>query len=455
MRDPIVDPHRLPRRSSLAALLASAMVAAPLAAQAKGTAAVTGLWAAQTAPAEITVGWTRAAAADGAGGKTGGKSGGVVGYRVFRERRGERLANVAALGGSGTAFTVADRVRAGEGPRRYLVVAVLATGAVSDTARSNDVAPVSTTSGGRPEGGPASVVATVSGAHEVTLQWSAVPGATAYAIGRAVGTGGLQPLCRLCSTATTYVDRAITTGVVHRYAVSAHTVDGPSPRTQSNTVVPGGAKAVVEAVGDSTKGGELTPTGLWAAQISASEIRLVWEGAPGAAGYRLYDYQRDGRAHQFGAVGASGRTAVARVVAVGVPHRFSIHAVAPAGKALAPDTARFNVVVPEARVATADPPAAPASVSAAQTGPGEITVRWSAVPGATGYFVGRAVGTSGFQLLCALCAGGTSYVDRSAAPGQRHVYEVGAHSVQGAGRPAWSTPVVPVGAKGAVGSEKQ
>lgn len=88
--------------------------------------------------------------------------------------------------------------------------------------------------------------------------------------------------------------------------------------------------------------------------------------------------------------------------------------------------------------------ATPAPVVATQTGPGEITVTWTAVPGAVGYNVGRSVFPNGFQRLCPQCPASTTYVDRSVSAGVRHTYRVVALLPAGkASRPAVSEPVTP------------
>lgn len=68
---------------------------------------------------------------------------------------------------------------------------------------------------------------------------------------------------------------------------------------------------------------------------------------------------------------------------------------------------------------------APQDVRVRQTGPAELTLTWDAVPGATHYNVGRAVGNGGFQRV----ADGVNlrlprYVDLYAPPGARVVYTV-------------------------------
>lgn len=88
--------------------------------------------------------------------------------------------------------------------------------------------------------------------------------------------------------------------------------------------------------------------------------------------------------------------------------------------------------------------ATPAPVVATQTGPGEITVTWTVVPGAIGYNVGRSVFPNGFQRLCPQCPPTATYVDKGVTAGVRHSYRVVALFPGGkASRPAASEPVTP------------
>jgi hypothetical protein len=63
-------------------------------------------------------------------------------------------------------------------------------------------------------------------------------------------------------------------------------------------------------------------------------------------------------------------------------------------------------------------------VVAKQTGPGEITVTWRAVPGAKGYTIGRSVWPNGFQRFRPNYPAETSLIDRDITPGVTHTYSV-------------------------------
>lgn len=66
------------------------------------------------------------------------------------------------------------------------------------------------------------------------------------------------------------------------------------------------------------------------------------------------------------------------------------------------------------------------TVTAAQTGPAEITVRWNAVPGAKSYFIGRLVRPDGWRRVNPPTPSATSYVDRNVEVGRVYMYQVSA-----------------------------
>lgn len=171
------------------------------------------------------------------------------------------------------------------------------------------------------------------------------------------------------------------------------------------------------------------PGDLWAAQTSPTTVTLAWTRLPNVAEYRIHEV--DGR--EFRLLAKTRPSGDRYVMTVRPPwgvRRFAVEAVFEDGTTS--EKGLFNEVRTEAtKAGPVDPPA---SVTAEQTGPGEITVTWSAVPGATAYVVGRAVSPGGFRMLCSLCPTTGKYVDRAATPGAKHAYSVAALAARGASR---------------------
>ena len=184
------------------------------------------------------------------------------------------------------------------------------------------------------------------------------------------------------------------------------------------------------------------PGALWAAQTSPAEITLSWQIVPGAQAYRLYAIEA-GKPRLISTTRATGNRSVQRVVEYGAPHTYAIEAISERGTASA--RTPFNVVVPIKTTPGAT--AAPASVTAEADSSGAVALRWTPVPGATAYIIGRAVAPGGFRPICPLCPGdATTYIDNSTTPGATHAYSVVALTPRGASRATRSGEVVPVAA---------
>lgn len=203
-------------------------LAAPTAGAAAPEPAPGDLWAAQTGPNVVTLVWSRPEK--------------VMEFRIFQWEDGS-FKQISAPRSSANSFTLT--VRPPWGVRKYAIDAVFEDGTVSEKALFNEIRVDEVKPG--PVPAPASVTAEQTGPGEVTVRWSAVPDATAFIIGRAVGTGGLQMLCRICPTTGRYVDHAVQPGAEHTYAVTALAARGASRRATSNVLVPTGAPAVARA----------------------------------------------------------------------------------------------------------------------------------------------------------------------------------------------------------------
>ena len=210
------------------------------------------MWAAQTGPNQVALAWEEIP--------------GAVEYRIYAGDP-DAATNAAArrpistLSGSGRGGIITGMNRVSSG--LYLEAVGRDRRRIRKLA-FNTVTPIRA---GQVVTAPAEATATATGDTAITLSWTAVPGATAYILGRAVGPGGFQMLCRLCSTDPKFVDRDVMPGAGHSYTVTAVFPSGVSQRTLSNTVTPGAAVAVAGSAGTpgtgaptgSTSTGQTTP----------------------------------------------------------------------------------------------------------------------------------------------------------------------------------------------------
>lgn len=185
----------------------------------------------------------------------------------------------------------------------------------------------------------------------------------------------------------------------------------------------------------------LVPGRMWAARISASSIVLTWLTNPKAKRYKLFACSVSDCtvAKLLGTVGAATTRFIATVAGMTGAQRFAIEAVDEKG--LTSGKVLFNTITVD-KSAVATTPPAPASVTAAESG-NRITVTWDAVPGATGYFIGRSIAPGGFQTICRLCPTETSFVDSTIKSGSKHIYTIGAYTAAGISRRTSSNAVTP------------
>lgn len=115
---------------------------------------------------------------------------------------------------------------------------------------------------------PVALTGTATNA-QVQLAWSASANATSYHVKRAPAGGAYAFLANV--TATNYTDTALSNGVAYYYVVSALNLAGESP--------------------DSTQVGVpaqfITPSGLTATPISATQVQLVWNTFTNATSYNV------------------------------------------------------------------------------------------------------------------------------------------------------------------------
>ena len=226
------------------------------------------LWAAQNYPTSITLVWSSAS--------------GAAGYRISAGSKIERA------GASTLRWVVPVSGGMFGKPFQASIQTVSASGLLSERAEFPTVTPVRATQGTVPP--PTSVTALQTGPGRISVSWSAVQGATAYAIGRSVAPEGIRSLCSICPTSTQYVDSSVTAGAKHIYTVAAVAPQGISLRTTSAAVIPTGGETVTPTGGGEVDTAALPPKGVTdpkAAVMSATSVKLTWKSDVGATQYRL------------------------------------------------------------------------------------------------------------------------------------------------------------------------
>jgi hypothetical protein len=188
----------------------------------------------------------------------------------------------------------------------------------------------------------------------------------------------------------------------------------------------------------------IPPTNVWAAQTELRGITLVWKRASRAIGYRVYPVKNTPRRGL--PTGTTSKT-LDRISIPLVPsyrgsYSYQIAAVYPNG--VLSKKVPSNTVVPVLKPPPGSIPA-PKSVTATETASGVVTVSWTPVGGATGYFIGRSVFPGGLKTICAVCSTEPSYTDRKVTAGAKHMYVVAALTPNGPTGRTRSNEVIPAG----------
>jgi hypothetical protein len=189
---------------------------------------------------------------------------GATGHKVFRAVGTGAATEVASLGA--TAATHADATAVAGTVYTYTVKAVTAAGTSAASASNT---------GWRNVAAPSGVSATDgTSTANVTVTWTAVPGATGHKVFRAVGTAAATQVASLGATAATYADTTAAAGTVCTYTVKATTAAGDSAASAADT----GWRNVA------------APTGLAATDGTfPDKVRLTWtvHASTAVTGYRV------------------------------------------------------------------------------------------------------------------------------------------------------------------------
>jgi len=207
-------------------------------------AAPTKLWVVQIDPTTLTLRWSGAP--------------GATFYRLYQAGSGG-AASPQVIGNAGarvTQWIVAIRPGMVGTAQQFFIESRAEPNLSSPRAAFPPITPVAGQRGVLPN--PTNVVATETSPGVVTLTWNAVPGATAYAIGKAVYPSGFARLCPLCEADAKYVDSSAVAGKKHTYSVIAMGPMGRSGAVQSNTLTPGSTGIVASSGG---AGGTPTTSG--------------------------------------------------------------------------------------------------------------------------------------------------------------------------------------------------
>jgi phage tail sheath protein FI len=254
----------------------------------------------------------------------------------------------------------------------FSVAAINAAGIAGPDSAEVSATPVAATAVPAAPADPAAI----AGDEAITLSWSAAPGATSYDVyeGTTPGGEGAAPV-QSGLTGTTATITGLTNGTTYYFTIAAVNAIGTGPVSAETSATPEAPTAVPPA-----------PAGVIATAGNA-QVALTWTAAPTAASYNVYQGTTPGGE---GAVpvqsGIATTSATIAGLTNGTAYYFTIEAVNTVG------TGAASTETSATPVASSNGPAAPNGLSA-NAGDGQVTLSWTASPGAAGYVV--YIGTLG------------------------------------------------------------
>jgi len=259
---------------------------------------------------------------------------------------------------------------------------------------------------------PAPTVWGTSTSTTITLNWTAVAGATSYMVARQINGGTLIYGYQQGITGTTFTDTGLTSGTNYSYRVYGVCVNGLGVgAASSTTITPGTALPAA-------------PTGVFA-YVSGSSNVINWATVAGATSYNVYRGTTPGGE---GAVpvtfGVSSSPWTDGSVTANTTYYYKVTGVNAGGEG--PQSPEASATAPVTRLVA---PTVWITTSTSTT----ATVKWTTVSGATSYMIAKQVGSGTIVYCYQQGLTGNSFTDTGLTSGTAYTYRVYGVSVNGTG----------------------
>ncbi len=286
---------------------------------------------------------------------------------------------------------------------------------------------------------PPGGVTAYAGNNSALLNWPVTPGATSYNLLRSTTSGGgyvsitngvIGPVCGSGPANATYLDTTTVNGTTYYYVVQSVNPAGASGNSpQSAPVTPSGAVPLTAPA---------APAGFSATPADGS-VTLSWTASAGA---NYYTIQRstvvNNGAGSYVALSTNvldntttGTSYIDTTPSNGSLYEYLVSATSAGGSSGNSASAIVKPVPPA-------PGSAPGTLTAAPLQATNITLNWSAAPGAVGYVIQRATSLNGSYVLLASITE-LSYTDRGLSSNGIYYYRVTAVDAGGTSAGAITT----------------
>ena len=275
-----------------------------------------------------------------------------------------------------------------------------------------------------------------AGNAQVTLNWTAVAGATSYRVYRGTTAGTRTALTSAGGTPadpteTSFINTTLTNGTAYFYSVSAINAGGEGAQSTEASATP---MAAVTAPGQ--------VTGLTATAGNA-QVTLSWTAVTGATSYRVYRGTTAGTRTALTSAGGTPadpttNSFINTGLTNGTAYFYTVSAINAGGEgAQSDETPARTPVLPQVTGLTAT------------AGNAQVTLSWAAVTGATSYRVYR--GTTAGTRTALTSAGGAladpttnSLIDTGLTNDDTYYYSVSAIDADSMGAQSEETSATPV-----------
>lgn len=258
-------------------------------------------------------------------------------------------------------------------------------------------------------GHPTGVKATALGSSSIKLTWKALAGTYLYTVGIGTSASNIQEYSFTENTVCHYTFKNLKSNTKYYFAVKACPYDNGGP-----------AGSFSPAVSAKTKTGIAAPTGVSAASLSASQIKVKWNAVSGATKYVVY-YSDDYRLGNFGAyyktVTTTAKYKTISGLQVGKEYYFFVRAVNSKGQGY-----YSTIVAAFAR------PATPTGLKAVAMSSSSIKLTWQPAVGAGSYVIYRYNPANGsYENIGNVVASATpTYTDTGLKASTKYYYKVAA-----------------------------